>query len=373
MKKLIILFVAILTYNFSSGQSHPEPVTLAIGSKAPPFSLPATDGKTYSLKDFSRAKVFVLVFSCNHCPTAQAYEDRLIALVNEFKNQQVSFAVISPNDPEAINLGELGYTDMSDSFEEMKLRAKQKGYNFPYLYDGANQKVSISYGPVATPHAFVFDSKQVLQYAGRLDAHEKPGTGNAEDLRAAINSVLAGNPPSPAVTKTFGCSVKWAWKNEYNAKLYAQWAKLPVELGEIDVAKAKDLVANNDSKKLRLINIWATWCGPCVQELPDFIKIDRMYRERDFEFVTISMDTPDKKDKALERLKKLEASNTNYLFTGSDKYALIEAIDPKWQGALPYTILVEPGGKIVYGKQGTIDPAEMKKLIVENKLIGRFY
>jgi len=94
---------------------------------------------------------------------------------------------------------------------------------------------------------------------------------------------------------------------------------------------------------------------------------------RDFEFISISADDPAKKDRVLQFLKRAEASNQNYLFSVDDKYKLIEAIDPKWQGALPYTILVEPGGKIVYGKQGPINPAEMKKTIVEDQYIGRVY
>ena len=134
----------------------------------------------------------------------------------------------------------------------------------------------------------------------------------------------------------------------------------------------KDLVKNN-SDKLRLTNIWATWCGPCVHELPSFVVMNRMYRKRDFEFITVSADNPEKKNNVLKALQKLHAANTNYLFNKDDKYKLIEAVYPKWTGALPYTILVEPGGKIVYSRQGTIDPMEMKTMIVENKMIGRFY
>ena len=98
-----------------------------------------------------------------------------------------------------------------------------------------------------------------------------------------------------------------------------------------------------------------------------------MYRSRDFELVTVSADEPSKQNKVLEFLQKQQASNSNYHFSGEDKYSLIEAIDPKWQGALPYTILVEPGGKIVYAKQGPIDPSAMKKLIVDHPLIGRYF
>ena len=346
--------------------------TLEIGASAPDFSLPGVDGKQYSLKNFAGSPALVIVFSCNHCPTAQAYEDRMIQLVNDYKPKKVNFVVISPNSPATVSLAELGYTDLSDSFAEMKVRAKAKGYNFPYLYDGDTQTTSEKYGPVATPHVFIFDKDRKLQYAGRFDAKEKPGEANAEDARAALDAVLAGQKVEMATTKTFGCSVKWIEKSDYIKKQQAEWAKRPVSIEEVDVAGLKKLI-KNDSDKLRLINVWATWCGPCVQEFPEFITIDRMYRDRDFELVTVSADKPDKKAKALEFLKKKEASNKNYLFSSEDKYALIEAIDPNWQGALPYTILVEPGGKIVYSKQGPIDPLEMKKKIVENRLIGRYY
>jgi peroxiredoxin len=374
MKKhwLAITFCFLCSIASTSLYSQNDPKVLATGAKAPDFNLPGTDGKKYSLNSFASSKLLLVIFSCNHCPTAQAYEDRIISLTNDYRSKNVAVVVISPNDPKAINLGELGYTDLSDDLNEMKIRAKDKNFNFPYLYDGENQKASLAYGPVATPHAFLFDADRKLRYQGRLDASEKPGSANAEDLRNAIDALLSGKQVATAETKTFGCSIKWSWKNEYTEKLLAQWAALPVTIKDINIAGVKELVSNK-SDKLRLINVWATWCGPCVQELPEFITIDRMYRERDFEFVTISLDDTTKKSKCLDRLKKLQASNANYLYAGGDKYPFIEAIDPKWQGALPYTLLVEPGGKIVYGKQGPIDPLALKKIIVEHKLIGRYY
>ena len=151
-----------------------------------------------------------------------------------------------------------------------------------------------------------------------------------------------------------------------------EWAKRPVTLEEIDEAGIRELI-DNSSGKLRLINIWATWCGPCVIEFPEFIIMNRMYNARDFEFISISADELSKKEKVHQFLKEKQAANANYIFNGDNKYKLIEAVDPNWQGALPYTMIVEPGGKIVYAKQSTIDPLQIKKLIVENDLIGRVY
>ena len=366
---LVLVFLSV----FSFAQNiHEEPITLAIGQLAPDFNLKGTDGKMYSLKSFPKSKILVIIFSANHCPTAQAYEDRIISIAGDYKPKGVEVLMISSNNNQALSLSELGYTDLGDTYEEMLIRYKDKKFNFPYLYDSDDQKTALAYGPVATPHAFVFDSAKKLKYVGRIDSSEKPGTANGEDLRNAIDAVLAGKNPDPATTKVFGCSMKWSWKKEYTEQLYKKWAALPVIVNEISVEGIKEVIQNK-SQKLRLINVWATWCGPCTMEFPDFITIDRMYRGRDFEFVSISTDKPERKEKVLAFLKDQEASNINYIYSESNMYQLIEAIDPDWKGALPYTLLIEPGGKIVYRQQGSIEPLKMKKLIVDHPLIGRYF
>jgi peroxiredoxin len=350
-----------------------DPKTLQAGATAPDFRLRGTDGKTYSLASFKDAKVLAIVFTCNHCPTAQAYEERVIQLSKDYKSKGVAVVAISPNDPKSVSLDELGYTDLSDSFEEMKIRAKEKRFNFPYLYDGETQAISKLYGPIATPHIFIFDKDRKLAYQGRIDDMENPRkTPAAHDARNTIDALLQNRPVPVVSTKVFGCSVKWAEKKEVVQRIYDRWAAEPVKLEMIGEAALKTVLKNN-SDKLRLINVWATWCGPCVAEFPDFITMNRMYRGRDFEFISISADNPEQQEKVLKFLKKHQASNMNYLFNIDDKYKLIDIIDIKWQGALPYTILVEPGGKIVYAKQGPIDVSLMKKTIVEHPLIGRYY
>lgn len=374
-RKTFLLFLSFAFF-WQKALSHPfeDHPTLPINAKAPNFSLKGVDGKTYSLASFAKYKILVIIFTCNHCPTAQAYEDRIIQLQKDYGSKGVGLAAIMPNDPKAVRLDELGWADMGDSFEEMKVRAKQKRFNFPYLYDGATQTVAKAYGPVATPHVFIFDRERKLRYQGRVDDLEKPTkTPTSFDTRNAIESLLAGKEPPVQSTKVFGCSIKWASKSSWRDEYREKWAKEPVELEMIDDAGIRELLKNN-SEKVRLINVWATWCGPCVTEFPEFITISRMYSvTRDFEFISISADEPSKRDRVLKFLKQQQASNKNFLYTGESKYKLIDAIDPNWQGALPYTILVEPGGKIVYSKQGRINPGEMKKTIVEDKFMGRFY
>ncbi len=342
------------------------------GNEAPDFNLPDVSGRFYSLADFADASALVIIFTCNHCPTAQAYEERMIQFTNDYRDKGVAVVGIMPNSTMALLPEECGYTDLNDTYEEMQIRARDMKYNFPYLYDGDDQAVSIKYGPSTTPHAYVFDRDRKLSYAGRIDANEKPGTGNAEDLRNAVDAVLAGTPVAEPVTKAFGCSVKWGWKDEWNKKVEADWKAKPVTLTKLDAAGIRDLV-KNPSDKLRLINVWATWCAPCVAEYPDLVVLQRMYGARDFEFVSVSADRPEHEEKALSFLKGVPSPIKNYLFDGKDSYELIEAIDPDWNGALPYTLLVEPGGKKVFAYQGVVDQLALRRAIVEHPMMGRYY
>ena len=144
-----------------------------------------------------------------------------------------------------------------------------------------------------------------------------------------------------------------------------------MKLESADEKAIQELARNSRSNKLRLINVWATWCGPCVVEFPELVAINRMYRGREFELVTISADSPDKKEQALAFLKKQQASSRNYIFQIDDKYRLMEALDKEWAGALPHTMLVAPGGKVIYRVTGPIKALELKKAIVG--WLGRYY
>lgn len=367
MKKVLYLFLFISVYFTARAEDFK---TLEIGAKAPDFSLKGTDGKLYNLDSFKPYEMLVIIFSCNHCPTAQAYEDRMIAFQQKYATKNVRLVVISPNDDKAVRFDELGYSDLSDSYPEMVLRAKQKKYNFPYLYDGATQATSQAYGPTTTPHAFVFDKSRTLQYAGRIDDEEHIGKAKVFDLENAVEDLLAKRAVTTPVTKTFGCSVKWKSKSDWKLKEVEGWKSEPVSLDKIDLEGMKNLIGKTDGK-YRLINFWATWCGSCVAEFSSLVETDKMYRNRDFDFVTISMDDFKVQEKALTFLKKKYASNKNYIFGSEKKYDLIEAVDPKWQGALPYTVLVSPEGKVVFRQSGIIDIVALRTAIVEK--IGRYY
>ena len=363
-----VVMILGLVFGFVQVAPAANPKPLEIGAAAPAFDLPGVDGRNHKLSDFKDAKVLVVIFTCNHCPTAQAYEERIKRLHADYKDKGVALVAISPNDPLAVRLDELGYTDLSDSFEEMKIRAKQRGFAFPYLYDGETQAVSRAYGALATPHVFIFDQERKLRYQGRIDDAEVKEV-KSHDARNAIEALLAGKEVAVAKTNVFGCSTKWADKREEAKRSLEKWEKEEVTLKGIDEAGVKGL-AKNDSKKLRVINVWATWCAPCVSELPEFVTMNRMYRNREFEMVTISIDAAERKDGALAMLKKLHVSSTNYIYEG-DRDAFVAALDGEWQGPVPHTIIVAPGGKVIYRHSGEIDALEVKGVIAD--YLGRTY
>ncbi|MFH1717932.1 MAG: TlpA disulfide reductase family protein, partial [Planctomycetota bacterium] len=171
-------------------------------------------------------------------------------------------------------------------------------------------------------------------------------------------------------TKTIGCSIKWSDKRNSVKQAFENWAKENVAVEMIDAKGVRELV-KNDSGKLRLINIWASWSGPSVRQLEELVTVNRMYRRREFELITISVDSPGSRNKVLSLLKKQQASFRNYLFDSDDEYELMAALDEDMLGGVPYTILVRPGGEVIYRGLGIVDPLDLKKAVVE--YLGRYY
>jgi thiol-disulfide isomerase/thioredoxin len=361
------LFALALAFSASicaaeDASAHP---TLALGSQAPDFSLPGIDGKTHTLAEYKAAKVLVIVFTCNHCPTAQLYESRLKKLVDDYQDKSVQFVMIQPNDPNAVRLDELAWTDVGDGFEDMKVRAAYRHFNFPYLYDGATQATANAYGPKATPHVFIFDGQRKLRFEGRVDDSQRESLVKVQDTRNAIDALLADKPVPVDHTGVFGCSTKWKSKiasgQEYLKKIEAE----PVTLEDATAETLKKLRAN-PTGKLLVVNFWATWCGPCVVEFPDLETTYRMFRGRDLEMVTVATNLPDEKPGVLKFLLKQHASSRNLIFSTTDTYALQAAFDPKWESGVPYTVLLAPDGKVLYQQTGDLDVLALRRVILAN-------
>jgi len=173
---------------------------LQVGDPAPGFRLPGVDGRTRSLEEFANKPVLVVIFSCNHCPYVQAYEDRMIAIQKDY-HRGVQLVAINSNE-------EINYPE--DNLEHMVERANSKGYNFPYLRD-VSQTVARAYGATHTPQLFVFNRDRRLGYTGKIDDNwQNPGAVKRQYLREALDAILKGAAPADAQTHAIGCTIKWA-------------------------------------------------------------------------------------------------------------------------------------------------------------------
>jgi len=173
---------------------------LKIGSPAPDFNLPAVDGKTYSLNSFDDKKALIVIFSCNHCPYVQAYEDRIKQIQSEYEGKGVSVVAINSNEDE-------GYPE--DSFENMKKRATEQKFNFLYLRD-EDQSVARAYDATHTPEIFLFDKERKLAFHGKIDDNwQEPNRVQNSYLRNALDELLAEKEISVPETFTIGCTIKW--------------------------------------------------------------------------------------------------------------------------------------------------------------------
>jgi peroxiredoxin len=357
-----VFAMVVLALTASAQEAHP---ILGLGSPTPNFELPGVDGAVHKLADYSSSQVLVVVFTCNHCPIAQMYERRIAQLAGDYKDRGVAVVAIQPNDPTAIRIDELDSSDISDSLEEMKIRAQYKHLTYPYLYDGETQSVTEAYGPQATPHVFIFDHERRLRYEGHMDNSYRAEMVRTHEARDAIDALLAHREVAVKHTGVFGCSTKWKEKQAARLEALRKIESQPVRLDMASAADLKALHVNSTGKTL-LVSFWATWCGSCLHEFPDFEDTFRMYGVRDLELVTVAANMPDEKNSVMRMLEKMHATSRNLLFASEDTAGLQAAFDPSWESAVPYTVLIAPDGKVLYRKQGSVDMLELRRTILAN-------
>jgi len=359
---LRVAFLFIVAAVSLAAETHP---ILPIGSPAPDFALPGTDGNMHRLSDYAANPILVVVFTCNHCPIAQMYEQRIERLSADYKDRGVALVAIQPNDPKALRIDELDSSDTSDTLDEMKIRASYKHLTYPYLYDGDTQQVARAYGPQATPHVFIFDEQRHLRYEGRIDDSYRTELVKTQDARNAIDALLAHKEVPVTHTGAIGCSTKWS---EKSADRLATLHKIEEQPVTVELVSKADLakLRTNPSHQMMLVDFWATWCGSCIAEFADIQDTFRMYSDRDLSLVTVSVNMPDEQASVLRFLQKKHATSRNLLFSSTDTVALQQAFDPAWDSAVPYTILLSADGKVLYKQLGSVDILELRRTILAN-------
>lgn len=357
--------------------------TLPIGQPAPDFALKDLNGDKHALKD-ERGKITVIAFLSVQCPISNAYNERIRELAADYARQNVSFLAIN--------------SSANENVAEIKAHAEKQGFQFPLLKDKGN-KVADLYHAERTPEIFVVDAQGILRYHGRIDNHHLPIHVKTHDLRNALNELLAGKPVSVPEAKALGCVIKReqaaqhgtrsgsdrvSLGQSYNLPLSypgatasgtafmpqrrtGPTAKKPMTKAKpansgvpsnLALLKPADFPKLRDSYKGKVIvlNFWATWCAPCVAEMPEFIKLDADYRGKGVQVIAISADdTTDLKTLVARFVKEKGMTFPVYVQDTDDPQQMIDLINKDWPGVLPATFIYDRQGNLILSRFGIID------------------
>ena len=314
--------------------------------------------------EYGGTKVLAVVFESNHCPVSQLYESRIEKIYEDYRRKGVTLVAINPNNPKAVRLNELGYTDVTDSLPEMKLRAAFRGIAWPYLYDGETQALSMKFGAVATPHIFLFDQDRKLRYQGRIDDNQREELVKTHDARDALDAMLEGRPVAVAETRAFGCTTKWMSKSQDVTQEWERIKAEPVTVEMVGAEELKALRANADRQsdpREFLVDRLSHLHRPVPRPRDDLPHVS-----------SPGVQPRDRFDGRAERgarrcwssSRRSTPSSPNKQFATADRAGLQAAWGAKWNLRSPFTMVIAPGGEVLYQKEGKVDILEVRRHIL---------
>ncbi len=359
---------------------------VAIGEAAPGFTLKDLAGKQHKLADY-QGKLTVVAFLSAKCPISNAYNERIRALADDYAKRGVSFLALNASADETVG--------------EIKAHAEKQGFAFAILKDKDN-KIADAYGVVRTPEMFVVDGAGVLRYHGRIDNSHLPIHVKTHDLRNALDELLAGKAVTVPETKALGCIIKRAQQAErkggtgsvsdlsiqtasYQTAAYLPAfsfapqrkpvakrpakpvAKAPAKpLPKIGLIKPANFPAMRESWKGQVVvlNLWATWCAPCVAEMPEFVKLHNEYKDKGVKVVAISADDVSEVNTLVARFVRDKGLPFEVaVMDTDDPQEMIDLINKDWPGTLPSTFVYDKTGKLIFSRFKIIDREELIKTV----------
>jgi hypothetical protein len=320
--------------------------------KLPPFSLMGINGEIYEQSDFVDTKLLALVFLSNHCKVSQLFQGHLIELTKKFANEVVILA-ISPNYEQAILPDNLAYSDLGDSFEDMRKRAVRMKYNFPYLHDGEKQNLTKAIGVRITPTVYLYNKKRELFYVGRIGNVDTPNKMETSELYLAIMEGLQKEEVPFKRTKVFGSSIKTKDHLLLAEQVRKRDAGESVKVSQADARKLKFFLTHNTNKP-KLFYVWQSDDKHSRDNLMKLSFLYKIFRKRGLRLITVCIAKTDEKNIILELLEKTQLSSTNFIAYGHHVSPLSRIIPTDLEKVTPYYRLLGSDGKMLIGKQGEI-------------------
>jgi len=355
-----LLLVQLLTVAFQlrvhSGQSE-NPIYL------PEFSLQGTDGRFYSNKDFEENDLLAVIFLSNHCKISQLFQNQLIKIAELMREKKVAIVAVSPNYDKAVLPDEQAYSDLGDSFMEMKKRALRKNYTFPYLFDGEKQTLTRKMGVKITPSVFLYNKNREMVYAGRIGNHDLSESLEASDLYKSIISYLDGGGNKFKRTKVFGTAIKFSDDLLLAEQVRKRYSDETVRITAADERKLK-FYLNHKTGKPKLFYVWKETDTDLRDNLITISTLYKIFRKRGLKLITVCISERQNTDSAIEALEQAQLSSTNFIVSGNQVSPLTTIIPSDISSITPFYRLIGGDGKMLQGEKGKIEKDDLRLQIL---------
>ena len=329
----------------------------------PDFKLPGVDGQYYTQKDFENYRLTAVVFLSNHCRVSQLFQTQIIEINKRVNNEEIAIFAVSPNYAPAILPDELAYSDLGDSYEEMKKRSVRLNYNFPYLYDGEKQALTKLVGATITPSVYIYNKQKKLIYAGRIGNHETVENINTSDLY----NILKEREPYSSVSimrkKVFGTSIKTKEDNFLAEQVRKRYANEKIRLVRADSRKLK-FYANHLTRKPKLFYVWQVNDENARENLIKLSSLYKIFRKRGLKLITVAIGEEKQREMIVEILNQAQLSTTNFISRGHEIAPLLVLLPNTIEKTTPFYRLISSDGKPLVGGHGDVKYDELRMEIL---------
>ena len=352
---LLVLMVSIISSRFLNGEKYPS------------FTLEGTDGKQYHQNQFKDKEFVCIILYSNHCKISQSFEGLIKEISEHLDSENSILLLVSPNNELALLPDELAYSDVGDSLKEMRIRSKDKNFEFPYLYDGVKQTVSNQLSAKSTPHAFLFNKTRNLVYSGRIGDYNDPDNLEKSDLYQTYRSARNHTHINQVITKVHGTAIKTKEDIFIANEVRRRYSEESVKIRPINQQTLKFFLKYNLGKTT-LFYLWSAKDKSSRENLLILSEIYKIFRKRGLKLFTINIDKDFKEIKL--QLEKAQLSASNFILPGNEISPLVRYIPNNTTRVTPLTILFSKEKQTLFSKIGYIDSLILKRLILNDLKIS---